>query len=269
MSLQRFFIRHPVFTIDEAQQFINQAGTRSKNTLKALLRYYVNKGVITHIKRGLYAAAPVGVNEAKNFPIDPYLISAKLTKDAVISHHTALAFYGHTYTVANRFIYSTRYETPKFDFQNCQYQGVLFPKKLRDAQKEEILIKPAERLGMTFSITSFERTLVDLLDRPDLGFGWEEIWRSLENVGYFDIPKVLEYTLLLNNTTTTAKVGFYLEQHRDALMVEENDLQILEQHKPKQSHYMDKNYRQPSKLQKRWNLIVPNIILEKTWEEPL
>lgn len=53
------------------------------------------------------------------------------------------------------------------------------------------------------------------------------VWRSLESVEFFDLDHVIEYTLLLNNATTTAKVGFYLQQHRETLMVEELHLARL------------------------------------------
>jgi len=268
MKLQDFFIKYPVFTWDEFKRYANTESLRSANTLKAMLTYHQKAGHLIHIRRGLYATVPPGSN-AKSFLVDAYLVAAKLAPDAILSHHTALAFYGRTYSIASRFIYSTSYETKKLTFQNCQYQGALFSKKLRDNYHERFLIKQEDRLGMNLFVTRFERTLVDLLDRPHLGFGWEEIWRSLENIEYFDTHKVLEYTLLLNNSTTTAKVGFFLEQHQKQLMVEEACLQILARYIPKQPHYMDNTRQQPSRLQKRWNLIVPMAIIEKSWEEPL
>ncbi|OGA43455.1 MAG: hypothetical protein A3G24_12650 [Betaproteobacteria bacterium RIFCSPLOWO2_12_FULL_62_13] len=62
--------------------------------------------------------------------------------------------------------------------------------------------------------TTLERTLVDVFARPDLAGGWEEIWRSLETVEFFDLDVVVQYVLLLENATTAAKVGFFLEQHQ-------------------------------------------------------
>ncbi len=44
--------------------------------------------------------------------------------------------------------------------------------------------------------------------------GWEEIWRSLETVEFFDLDRIVEYVLLLGNATTASKVGYYLEEHR-------------------------------------------------------
>lgn len=269
MHLQHFLARHPVFTVEEAQRFLNTEGGRSKNTLKALLRYHLNKGRIVRVKRGLYAVVPPDATKANEYLVDSYLIAAKLTHDAVISHHTALAFYGYAHSIAHHFIYSTQREMPVLAFQSCQYQAVLFPKRLQDTHQERFLVKQEKRSGIELFVTSFERTLVDLFNRPDLGFGWEEIWRSLENIHYFDIAKVIEYTLLLNSATTTAKIGFYLEQRREALMVEEQSLCILEKHIPKQPHYMNKDRHQLCRLQKRWNLIVPIKVLDKLWEEPL
>jgi len=42
-----------------------------------------------------------------------------------------------------------------------------------------------------------ERTLVDVLDAPEHGGGWEEIWLSLESVEFFDLDAVIEYALKL------------------------------------------------------------------------
>ena len=79
---------------------------------------------------------------------------------------------------------------------------------------------------------------MDVLDRPDLGGGWEEIWRSLEMVEFFDLDVVIEYTLLLENATTAAKVGFFLEQHKEALMVEASHLDPLRARRPLKPHYL-------------------------------
>jgi predicted transcriptional regulator of viral defense system len=77
------------------------------------------------------------------------------------------------------------------------------------------------RIGLPLRVTDIERTFVDVLDRPDLSGGWEEIWRSLESVEYVKTERVVEYALLLNKSTTVAKLGFFLEQHKDHLMVED------------------------------------------------
>jgi predicted transcriptional regulator of viral defense system len=106
---------------------------------------------------------------------------------------------------------------------------------------------------------------VDLLDRPVFGGGWEEIWRSLEAVEFFDIDKVIDYARLLGNSTTAAKVGFYLEQHQKELMVDDNHLERLRECIPKQPTYMSRNVS--GRLVKKWNLVVSEQILDRSWEE--
>ena len=120
---------------------------------------------------------------------------------------------------------------------------------------------------MDVRVTTLERTLVDVLDRPDISGSWEEIWRSLESVEFFDLTQVIDYVLLLNNATTTSKVGFYLEQHREALMVEEPHLQQLKALRPKQPHYMDRKNRSSASMIPQWNLVVPQEVIERAWAE--
>ena len=106
---------------------------------------------------------------------------------------------------------------------------------------------------------------MDVLDRPDLAGGWEEVWRSLESVEFFDIDQVVRYSLLLENATTCAKVGFFFDQHREALMVGERDLQALRDARPRQPHYMDRTRRTRGRLVEDWNLVVPDEVLERSW----
>ena len=122
---------------------------------------------------------------------------------------------------------------------------------------------------MDLRVTSLERTLVDVLDRPHLSGSWEEIWRSLESVEFFDLDKVVEYALLLENATTAAKVGFFLEQHREPLMVDDRYLKTLHDLRPRQPHYLDRAKRKSGRLVSEWNLVVPKEVLEQAWGEVL
>ncbi|MBZ0070117.1 MAG: hypothetical protein K8I04_00080 [Gammaproteobacteria bacterium] len=93
-----------------------------------------------------------------------------------------------------------------------------------------------------------------------------EIWRSLEMVEFFDLDVVIKYTLLLENATTAAKVGFFLEQHKEALMVEVSHLESLRAYRPRKPHYLVRGYR-GGRLVSEWNLVVPLEVLERSWQE--
>ena len=105
-----------------------------------------------------------------------------------------------------------------------------------------------------------------MLDAPEHGGGWEEIWRSLESVEFFDLDVVIDYALKLGSALTVARVGFYLEQHREQLMVEDRHLKALRARSPAQPRYFDRD-RGPGKFVRPWNLVVPEQVLSRSWAE--
>lgn len=265
MALQEFISTHPVFTHGELVAFLAKGKARSPKTREALLAYHQKQGRILRVRRGLYCAVPSGVNPA-TCPVDTYLLAAKMTDDAVLAYHTALEFHGKAYSVFEELQYLTDRASRPVMFRSYRFRPVRFLKKLAAKDKQRFGVKEMDRAGITVRVTPLERTLVDLLDRPDLGGGWEEIWRSLETVEFFDLDVVVEYALLLDNATTAAKVGFFLEQHKDRLMVDRDHLERLRAHRPRKPHYLTPG-RRGGRLVSGWNLVVPVDVLEQSWRE--
>jgi predicted transcriptional regulator of viral defense system len=191
-----------------------------------------------------------------------------MTDDAVLAYHTALEFYGKAYSVHESFLYLTGTFPRHLTFRGYRFRGVKFPKKL-DNQKKFLYVNSEERSGVSLRVTNLERTMVDVLDRPELGGSWEEIWRSLEAIEFFNLDQVVEYTLSLKNRTTAAKVGFFLEQHREALMVNDFHFDALRNLLPRKPHYMMRTSRRPCRTVANWNLVVPLEILNRSWQEVL
>lgn len=266
LQLAAFFRRHPVFTRRELADFLTKTGPRSNRAVESLLAYHTKTGHLVRVRRGLYAVIPPGADPA-SFPVDPFLLAARMTDDATLAYHTALEFHGAAYAVHERFTYLARRVPRPLFFRGHELRGVRIPRALLARGAEDFGILRAERGGLELRVTSLERTLVDVLDRPDLAGGWEEIWRSLEAVEFFDLERVVEYTLLLGNATTAAKVGFFLDQHRDTLMVEEAHLAPLLRSRPTQPHYLERNRRSAGRLVAGWNLVVPPAVLDRAWEE--
>jgi len=266
MKPKDFFSQHPVFTSQEYARFLEQEKHTGKRAQEALLSYHVKAGNLVRVRRGLFAVVPPGAS-SESYMVDPYLIAAKLTEDAVIGYHSALAFYGKSYSVTHQFCVLTDSRPVDVPFREDVFRLVLFPKPLREKKQELFGVKTVQHQGCQLRVTGFERTLVDMLDRPELSGGWEETWRSLESVEYFDLEKVIEYALLLDKATTIAFVGFYLEQHQKELRVSDTYLKQLENHRPKQPHYIDKQQKPSGKFISRWNLIIPTEIIEQSWKE--
>ena len=264
MSLQEFFATHPVFTTDELVDYRRDNGSQSRWTRKALLAYHRKRGRLVLVRRGLYAVVPPG-GKPETCAVDPYLLAAKMTGDAVLAYHTALELHGKAYSVFEELFFLSRTPPRTKTFRSQRFRGVLFPKALRAKGKEQQQVRVVDRWGVDLKVTSLERTLVDVLARPDLGGGWEEIWRSLESVEYFDLDLVVEYVRLLDNATTAAKVGYYLQRHAESLMVEERHLEPLRELRPKQPHYLQRG--RSGKLDSDWNLVVPISLARRAWEE--
>lgn len=266
MNPQTFIDNSSIFTKAEFKTAIQGDRVRSDKTVSTLLDYYKSKGRILGVRRGVYVVVPRGVTPQKS-PLDPYVLASKMADDAVLAYHSAFEFFGKTYSVFNRFFYLTHHTAGTTTVREFQFQGVSFPKHLTVKREENFGVLNVERGGVDLRVTSLERTLVDVLDRPQLGGGWEEIWRSLSSIEYFDLDQVVAYAKKLANKTTTAKVGFFLQQHQKSLMVEEKYLKMLRRNKPKQVHYLDRRHQGKQRLVKEWNLMVPEEILNRSWEE--
>jgi len=264
MKLQDIYSRQPVLTLDELRAHLDRGYSRKKRSREALVSYHQREGHLVRIRRGLYAVVPPG-SDPENCPVDPYLVAAKSADDAVLAYHTALEVHGKAHSVFERYSFLSSRPLRATTFRTYRFECTVFPKALREKHQEYFATKTVERSGLEIRVTSLERTLVDLHDRPDLGGGWEEIWRSLESVEYFDLDLVVEYVELLGKRTTAAKVGYYLQQHAESLMVEDCHLAPLRKLRPKQPHYLQRG--KSGKLVSEWNLMVPKPLAERSWEE--
>ncbi|MGD2218031.1 MAG: type IV toxin-antitoxin system AbiEi family antitoxin [Gemmatimonadales bacterium] len=260
-----FFAAHPVFTYDEFVAAHASKGERSRLTSATSLRQHVAAGNLLRIRRGLYATVPHGV-DPDHAAVDPYLVTTKLTDDAAVAYHAALQFHGKAYSVWQRFHYLTRLRARPLYFRGLEFVPVQAPVAVRNRPELGGGIAETRHTGGVVRVATLERTLVDVLDAPDKCGGWEEIWRSLEMVEFFDLDAVIEYALKLGSALTMARLGFFLEQHRQPLMVEDRHLDTLRAHAPAQPRYFDSS-RESGRLVADWNLVVPERVLERGWEE--
>ena len=265
MRHEAFFRNHPVFTGDEFSEHLASGGRQGARTKESILAYHTKTGRLIRIRRGLYAVVPPG-SDRDSHPIDPYLVASRLTTDSVLSHHTALQFHGRAYTVWQQYNYQATRPADPFTFRSLSFRGTRIPSALVHSGCEMFDVLTVERANVSLRVASLERTLVDVLNLPRFSGGWEEVWRSLESVEFFDLERVVEYALLLQNATTVARVGFYLDQHRDTLMVGDIHLERLRRHRPKRAHYLDPG-RYGGRLVPEWNLVVPSDVLERSWAE--
>ena len=264
MRSEDFFQTHPVFTIQEFLAARSGTG-RSTSTAKNLLAKHVVGGRIVRVRRGLYATVLRGVDPEQS-PVDPFLVTSRLADDAVVAYHAALQFFGKSYSVWRRFDYLTDDRRRPFAFRGDEYLPVQTPALLRGLPDKGGGVEAATHGGGRLYVTSLERSMVDVLHSPQRCGGWEEVWRSLEMVEFVDVDAVTGYALRLGSAVTVARVGYFLEQHRDELLIDGEQLAELRRHAPRQPRYLD-SARTVGRLARGWNLLVPDDVAQRRWEE--
>jgi predicted transcriptional regulator of viral defense system len=265
MKVKEFFTSHPVFRYEEFAAFMTSLGTSRPESWRQQLSYHQKVGHLIHIRKFLYAVKPMF---SKDQWVDPYILASKVSIDAVLAYHTALELHGIAYTTFNELTFLSDRQILPFTFEAQRFRSVFPPKSLMKKGNVGFGVEEISRNGMSIKLTCLERTIVDVLDRPDLGGGWEEIWRSLNNITKLDVDKIVEYALLLKNSTTIAKLGFFLEQRPSYFSVDEKYIKKLLLHLSKQPHYMSRQERRGGKYIEKWRLMVPLSIINRTWDEP-
>jgi len=259
-SSEEFFRTHPAFTHEE---YAHSRQSASRRTVDSLLRKHVASGRVARVRRGLYVAPTMGASAEA---ADPFLVATKAAPDAAVSHHAALQFHGRAYSMWSQVTFLTTHATRGFRFGPIEYVPVRPPEQVAQLPDMGGGVECVPSGGGTVRVSTCERAMVDVLHSPALGGGWEEIFRSLSMVEFFDLDAVITYTLALDSAVTAARVGYFLSLHRERLFVEEAHLARLAKHAPKQARYLDTS-RDSGRLVHPWNLIVPDWVLEERWEE--
>lgn len=261
-----YFATHSVFRFEDFAAAHREGDACSPTASMEALKQHVRAGHLLRVRRGLYAVVPRGQTPA-TVAVDPYVLATLLAPDSVVAYHGALQFHGKAHSLARRVPFLTSTRAKPAAFRGSEFVPVPVPPSLRKLPDQGGGIVEKPRDGGTVRVTTLERTLVDVLDAPRHGGGWEEIWRSLEAVEFFDLDAVTDYAFKLGSALTVAKVGFYLEQHREELMVEDRHLDRLLERVPARPAYLERGRREPGKLMGRWNLVMPERVLRRTWAE--
>lgn len=266
MNISTFFNNHPVFRYETFKAFMQERGINNEASIRQSLSYYHSKGKIIRVRRLLYVVAPQ--NQSQGY--DPYLIASQATQEAVLAYHTALEIHGLAYSTFQELTYLTNLPSHGFTFDNQHYRPICQPKSLIETKQTLFGVEVIQRENSPIQVTSLERTLVDVLDRPNLAGGWEEVMRSLDHLVNFDPQKIVDYVLLLNKSGLVSKVGYFLEQLPKHLAVQPKYIDTLLRHIPKQPYYMDASQNKKSKGRyiTKWKLIVPEYVADRKWEEP-
>ena len=194
MKHNEFFRKNPVFTAEEFSNYLSASEGIGPRAQEALLAYYKKNGRIMGAGRGVRrhsSGSRTGFLSGRPFSCCG---EADQGLRLIISHRTRIPWAG--LLGPGKF---HLFDIPRLNplkFRSYIFRAVKFPEALSRIGKEDFGVLNTEQAGVRIRVTSLERTLVDVLDRPSLSGTWEEIWRSLESVEFFDLDTVVEYALL-------------------------------------------------------------------------
>ncbi len=241
-------IRKKVFTSKEAKEALGWSMTDVYSVLFRLIQ----KGRVVRIKRSLFCLVPPGVKDFKTgYPQNWFLIAKALAEDKpyFISHYSAVHLHGMT-TEAVQTIFVSRpeqYRLPK-DLR-IPIQFVTVPQK-KFWGIEEKWVTNEEKV----SVSDLERTILDILDRPDLSGGISEIVRGLWIIKKeINMLKLVDQAKRFNSLAAAKRLGFLMEQLE--LGSQEVINQLHEFVKPSTSYsFLDPTAKKEGSYHNRWHL---------------
>ena len=175
----RFLSAHPVFTRTEFAAAFGRP--TSAASITSLLKHHLKVGNIKRLNRELFTAVPTHLS-AEHLMVDRFAAASKLRPDGVLGYHSALELHGAAYSEFNevRLVSRGRPELAELPFGPCRFVNP--PKALPDAGMTDYPTVAMDRPGVSIKITAIERTAVEVLHRPDIAGGAEEVLQSLDLV---------------------------------------------------------------------------------------
>jgi predicted transcriptional regulator of viral defense system len=230
------------------------------------LQYFAKQGRVKSVAYGVYASVPAGA-DARRFQPDRYLVAAALRPDGVISHHAALELLGAAHSDWSTCTVLTRRRRPPVSLDGVTIQFLAPPAMLARRHRDNLGVRPVDRLGQTLRVTGPERTLVDGFWQPGLVGGLPELVESAAGFGVLDLDLLREVLKAYDQKTLFAAVGWFLERYQRTFFVSAKYLSALQKRCPKAPHYLLRAER-GGVMVPRWNLIVPEPLVRGEPNEP-
>jgi predicted transcriptional regulator of viral defense system len=251
-----------VFTIEEAKE-----ATKLENgILKETLSLLVKKGWLIRLERGLYLIVPFEAGQEGRWSLDPFVLASKLISPYYISHWSAVSYRGWTEQI------------PSTVFVTSPARKFLNEKKILNITFRFIKINNDKFFGISeewianrrIGFSDKEKTIVDILDRPDLCGGIKEAakcMRTAFNETQINPQTLTDYISKTGNKTIFKRLGYISE----VLGIFDRTWSGIWQ------HFVSRGYSKldpcvketEEKFNSKWNLIVnvPEIEIKKVIEE--
>jgi len=245
------------FGVEEAGRVLGLDRVRARR----LVAHLAETGWLVRIRRGLYATVPLGAVEPTDWREDTWTVAVRSFAPCYIAGWSACEYWGLTEQIFRDIAVVTAQPVRK---NAVTIQGTAF--RLRHRTEEMLFgTRIVWRDRVQVPVSDPSRTIVDVLDAPQLGAGIRHVADVLNN--YFagehrDDRLLLDYAARVNNGTVYKRLGYLVESLGiDVPHVVETCRTSLSAGLT----FLDPSVRRPGRISKRWNLRV-NVAIRRGGE---
>ncbi|MFH1362139.1 MAG: hypothetical protein ABIH69_05755 [bacterium] len=219
---------------------------------KKIVNYWVKRGWLTSVKRGLYSTVSLSAARPESQKEDPWLVASTVFNPCYIGGWSAGEYFELTEQIfSDVVVFSSR----RFNRREKEIQGTGYI--IRTISKERFYgLKPVWRGQVKVFVSDLERTIVDLLDNPALGGGIRHTFQMINE--YFsrkdkNTSNLIKYIKKYGNRVIYKRLGYLLE----VLEIDAPDIAAqCSQNKSAGYSKLDPTLSAKGKHLRRWNLII-------------
>ncbi|MFW6159955.1 MAG: type IV toxin-antitoxin system AbiEi family antitoxin domain-containing protein [Acidobacteriota bacterium] len=234
-----------VVSAEKAMELLGISRMHAYNLLKNMRR----KGALDRVKSNLFVRIPSHiVHDKGKYVEDPILVGKHLTKPYFFSYYSALYLHGLSQQPASHFHLSTTNHIQNVDYYGIVFHPVILTKKRFFGFK---VIKYREE---NVFVSDLERTIVDVMNRPEYAGGYEEVIRSFQDMEKADWKRLLKYIDRMGEKILINRIGFVFDMLEEFIDVADEFLKELEKRLSDNIYYFEKNRK--GAYIKKWKIIV-------------
>ena len=239
-----------VFTIQDVTRMLNVSPQHARNLASRM----VKKNVVERVKPGLFVRVPESlILDKKFYKEDAILIANKSVKKAFLSHYTALSIHG----LAERYA-SEVYVTSLQHHRDIVYHNITI-KFIHTNSRRFFGTKIIDYSNEKITVSDLERTIIDIVNRPQYSGGWVETINCLKNIEKVDWERFLSYIIKFGSKILARRIG-YIMDNLENVSVPAHVKKKIEKWSGKNIYYFDSSRK--GFFDKNWNVVVPEKIYE-------
>lgn len=182
----------------------------SEKVVGLILTYFVTKGWLSRIRRGLYITVPLGTLNPKEYKENPFIVANSVFAPCYIGGWSAAEYWEFTEQIFNSVVVFTlrRFRHKTLKIKGTDYL-LKFINKKYFGQTKQVWINNV-KIQMSDPI----RTIVDVLDDPPVGGGIRNVAGIVQEYfksQYRNDDEIVKYINLRNNKTIYKRLGYLIE----------------------------------------------------------